>query len=270
MMITRNALFRPIGIGLLAVLGLVGAAALSRADPDHAPPAAACDHADHAATATAAASAGPAASAGAAAGHRDRDLSYVYLADDRTTMSGDSRDAERARRLRHGKEPLVWFRSGGQDYVLRDPATLQQVDAAIKPVRDLGKQQGELGSQQGELGKQQGELGARMSVLGTREGTLAVRQSALDMRDQGDALTPAEKEQLARQRHELHQQARTLHKEMRALERPMRELGQQMQALSQQMQALGQQMQVASAKAEAELRSLFQRAIASGTAKPAA
>lgn len=40
--------------------------------------------------------------------------------------------------------------------------------------------------------------------------------------------------------------------------------------LGQQMQVLGQQIQAASAKAEAELRALFQKAIASGTAKPAA
>jgi bla regulator protein blaR1 len=272
MMITRNALFRPIEIGFLAVLGLAGAAP-GRAD-NRAPPAA-YDRAAAASAAPVAAgapttSAAPTAAPAIAAVRRDRDLNYVYLVDDNTTMSGDSRDVERARRLRRGKEPLVWFRSGGQDYVIREPGILQQIDAAMTPVRDLGNQQGELGKQQGELGKQQGELGARMSVIGTREGTLAVRESALAMRDQSDALTPAEKDKLARQRHELRQHERALRKEMRALERPMHQLGERMQVLGQQMQVLGQQMQVASARAEAELRALFQKAIASGTAKPAA
>jgi hypothetical protein len=42
-----------------------------------------------------------------------------------------------------------------------------------------------------------------------------------------------------------------------------------MQKLGDQMRVLGQQMQVASARAEAELRTLFKRAIASGLARPA-
>lgn len=237
-------------IGLLAVLGLAAAPERGIADPDRPPPTR-----DQAAP---------------AAGAR-RDLNYVYFYDENsTTMSGDTRDIERVRRLRHGKEPILWFRDGGQEYVIRDPATLKQVDATWKPVREIGAQQGELGSKQGELGKAQGELGVRAGLIGTREGTLALRESALDMRASGDNLSPADKDQIARQRQELRQQQRALRKEMHAVEKPMRELGERMAVLGREMEELGRQMTAASQKAEAELRALFKRAIASGIARPAA
>jgi len=242
-----NTRFRPVELGLLVVLGLAGVPDRVRADPDRATPTVTSDRKD-----------------------RDHDLNYVYFHDDNnTTMSGDMKDIERARRLRHGKEPLLWFRDAGQEYVIRDAATLKQLEVVWKPVRELGEAQGKLGSQQGELGRQQGELGTRQGVLGTRQGTLAVRESALDMRSSNDSLSPAERDQLAKRRDELRQQQRALRKEMRAFEKPMRELGDRMQVLGREMEALGQKMTAASAKAEAELRALFKRAIASGLARTA-
>jgi hypothetical protein len=236
-----NMRFRPVELGLLAVLGLTGAAAPGLADPDHAPAV------------------------------KTSDLNYVFFYNDNeTTMSGNMKDIDRARKFKQPKEQLLWFRDGSQEYVIRDPATLKQAEATWKPMRDLGEQQGKLGSQQGELGKQQGELGRQQGVLGTRQGTLAVRESALSMRESSDSLSPAEKDQVARQRQELRQQQRTLRKEMRALEKPMRELGGKMEALGREMEALGRQMTIASQKSEAEIRVLFKRSIASGIAKPVA
>jgi bla regulator protein BlaR1 len=244
-----NMRFRPVELGLLAVLGLTGAAAPGLADPDRRAPAVEASDRDRA----------------------GRDLNYVFFYDENeTTMSGNLKDIDRARKFKHPKEQLLWFREGGQEYLIRDPATLKQAEAAWKPVRELGEQQGKLGSQQGELGRQQGELGRQQGILGTRQGTLAVRESALSMRESSDALSPADKEQVARQRQELRQQQRALRKEMRALEKPMRELGDKMNVLGREMDALGRQMTAAAQKSEAEIRALFKRATSSGIARPAA
>jgi len=245
----RTARFGPVEIGLVTTLVLAGAAARGSADPGHPAPAATA----------------------AAPGNRGHELNYVYFYNDNdTTMSGDAKDIERARRFKHAKEPLLWFRDGSQDYLIRDAATLKQIEDIWRPVRELGDAEGKLGEQLGELGRQQGELGTKAGVIGTRQGTLAVRESALAMREQGDALGPSDKERLARQRDELRQQDRALRKELRAIDRPMRELGQKMEVLGREMEALGRRMEAASARAETELRNLFKRAIASGVARPQA
>jgi len=60
-------------------------------------------------------------------GHNDRDLNYVYFRDDKQPVDGPepNKDIERARRFKQPGEQLLWFRDGGQDYVIRDPATLK-------------------------------------------------------------------------------------------------------------------------------------------------
>ena len=63
------------------------------------------------------------------------ELNYVYFQDDNhTSMSGDTRDIERARRFKQAREPVLWFRDGGQEYILRDPAVLKQAEATWRPV----------------------------------------------------------------------------------------------------------------------------------------
>jgi prefoldin subunit 5 len=56
--------------------------------------------------------------------------------------------------------------------------------------------------------------------------------------------------------------------ELRALERPMKELRAQMEAIQRQLDALHQKQELASSKEETDVRALFRRAIAAGTAKP--
>lgn len=230
---------RLIELGLLAALGLTHAPGVAAADPR--PPAAA----------------------------DDRDLNYVYIMDaDRTSMSGDMKDIEHARKYQQGKQPVLWFRDAGQEYVVRDPDTLVQLDAIWKPVHETGDAQGKLGTQMGELGTQQGEIGSHQGLIGTRQGTLAIREAALDLRASNDALSAADKAELGRQRRALRQQQRELGKQMRDLETPMKSLGDQMAVLGRQMDVLSQKMDAASHKAVGETRGLLRRAIAGGLAKP--
>ena len=200
----------------------------------------------------------------------DDHTNYVYFHDeDHTSMSGSTKDIDHARRYQHGKEPVLWFRDGGQEYVVRDPDTLRQLDAIWKPIRDLGDAQGKLGTQQGGLGTQQGQLGAHQGLIASRQAALAVRESALDMRESNDALSPADRAALRDQRRALRDQQRALGKEMRELDRPMRELGQQMEVLGRQMEVLGKKMEIASHKADADMHALLRRTVATGLAKPA-
>jgi bla regulator protein blaR1 len=216
----------------------------------------------------------------------DQGLSYVlYVEQGRhnATMSGSSSDMDKASRLRRGGEPLLWFRLGSKEYVVRDAAVLREAEEIWRPVSRLGEQQGELGAQQGalgarqgELGRKQGEVGARQGELGARQGELGARQGQLASRAARQGLTEGQRDAFERDARALEQEMRELGrqmdqlgKEMDAHNGPMRELGDQMAALGRQMGELGRQMEEASAKAESTMRALVDRAIKSGAATEA-
>jgi bla regulator protein BlaR1 len=236
-----NLRLRLVEIGLLAVLGLLVPISPVAAET--------CDDDD--------------AVAGA-----DEDLNYIYFHDDNTTsMSGKVSDIDRARRHKQPNERIVWFRDGGHEYVIRDPAMIKEVDTLWRPVKEIGDVQGKLGSQMGELGRRMGELGSQQGLLGTRQGTLSTREATLSIRESNGSLSDAKRAELARLRTALKQQMRDLEKQMRALEKPMRELEARMEPLSREMDVLGKKMEVVSRKAQGEMRTVFRRAIASGIAK---
>src|SRR5262249_42389019 len=134
---------------------------------------------------------------------------YVLLRDDNhTTMSGDMRDLERVKKLRQSpNERLVWFRADGREDVIRDAATIAQVDAIWKPVETLGAEMGKLGGKQGELGAKQGEVGAEMGKIGARMGELGAELGELETRQ---PTTKAER--------------KAIRKRKRAVEREMHDL----------------------------------------------
>jgi len=215
------------------------------------------------------------------AAQQERDLNYVmFINDHHTTMSGSMRDIERARRYRRSGERLLWFRHDGREYVIRDPQILDEVAALWVAVGELGEKQGKLGSEQGELGAKQGELGARQGrlgaeqgVLGARQGTLGARQGVRAARENG-LQTEAERRKfeeegrlIEREMRELDVQMRALDAKMRELQKPMDDLSEQMEALGKQMEAIGLKMEEEQQKAEARMRTLLERSIASGAAQ---
>jgi hypothetical protein len=208
-------------------------------------------------------------------------LTFVFfLDDDQTTMSGSTNDIARARRFRSGGGQLLWFRQDGREYVIRDADVLREVQAIWEPVNQLGEEQGKLGTKQGELGTRQGEigtkqgelgteqgrLGTRQGVLGTRQGTLAGREAAgLSRAERADI--EREHQAIDREMRDLDQQMRALTDKMREFDKPMRNLGDEMEVLGRQMAVLGGKMDEASREANAAMRALFERAIASGSAQ---
>lgn len=207
--------------------------------------------------------------AAAEPGH-ERDHSYAYLAGGGSiTMSGDSKDVARARSFKQGSGPLLWFREGGQEYIVRDPDTLAQLEAVWKPGRELDAAESKLDRQHDGLDREHDRLDARRDALESRRDALADRESDLADRESEDSVTPSARAELAKQRRNLQQQQQALAGEMRALEPPMQELRARMDALRRQLDALHRKQKLASSKEDADVRALFQRAIAAGTARPA-
>lgn len=99
-------------------------------------------------------------------------------------------------------------------------------------------------------------LGERLSRIAQRESDLAVRLAQHPSGDNGDgqrAGFAAERAQIER--------------EQAGLEREQRDLEQQQQALSKQQQALSEKIEHASARANAQMNELLNKALADGAAK---
>jgi len=196
------------------------------------------------------------------------DHSYAYLANGGSiTMSGDAKDVARARTFKQGGGPLLWFREGGQEYIVRDPDTLAQLEAVWKPGRELDVAEAKLDRQHDSLDRKHDELDAKHDALESRRDALSDRESKLADRESDDSVSPAARAELARQRRDLQQQQQALTGEMRALEQPKKELRAQMDVIQRQLDALHQKQRLASSKEETEVRAVFRRAIAAGTAK---
>jgi len=198
-----------------------------------------------------------------------RDHSYVYLANGgNITMSGDAKDVARARTFKQANGPLLLFREAGQEYIVRDPDTLAQLEAVWKPSRELDAAESKLDRQHDSLDRKYDQLDRKHDALESRRDALSDRESELADRESGDSVSAADRADIARQRRDLQQQRQALAGELRALEQPMKELRAQMDPIRRQMAALRAKQELASSKEETEMRALLRRAIAAGTAKP--
>lgn len=211
----------------------------------------------------------------------DRELRFVYMRGEQTTMSGSTRDIERARRARTSGEPLLWFYKDGKEYIVRDPAILEEVSRIWGPVNRVGDEQGKVGEKQGAIGARQGALGAKQGEIGAQQGAIGERQSAIGARQAAlasrQAARPSDSEQaeINRQMRALDDDMRALDREMRVLndkmrefDKPMEDLGRDMDVLGREMDALGRKMEAASRKAHDDMRALLDRALATGAAQP--
>ena len=214
---------------------------------------------------------------------RDEKLNFVLFFDeDRTTMSGSvPGDINRAKRLKRPGEPMAWFRMGGREYVVRDPAVLREIQEAWGPPNEIGSKQGEIGARQGIIGAKQGEIGARQgevgmeqSGIGAKQGMIGTRQGRLAAQESSRSLTEEQKTEIEKERRVLDDQMKVLDQEMRkldgrmrALDAPMRELDEQMKVLDREMSAMDGRMEEAVKRAEETMRDILQRAISSGAAE---
>jgi bla regulator protein BlaR1 len=278
------------GAVALAMLAIVPIRAVARSAAPAAPsPSQTAEPALPAAVATPAASPAPRADAPATIaaviaerGERrgQEQLHFVlFRGDDNTMINGRTRDIERARRHRRAGEDLLWFRHDGQEYVIRDPGVLREVEELWEPMGRIGEEQGRIGEQQGRIGEAQGRIGEAQGEIGTQQGRIGTRQAVIASRlsllaaREADGVSDSERREVQREREELEVQSRELGREMEALGRqmrevsePMQERGEEMAALGREMAELGEQMQEAAERANAGMLTLVRRAIQNGTA----
>jgi beta-lactamase regulating signal transducer with metallopeptidase domain len=243
------------------------------------------------------AGAGSGIGGGAGAGADDDSLRrWVLIRNSHSvSMNGSTGDVARARAYQtNPEEPLLWFVRDGQEYVIRDPTFVAQLNDAFKPMEELGRQQGELGDRQGELGERQGKLGEQQGVLGARQGELGAKQGeaatqmnraiaqqlrasaeAMEQQDaratprQRDAEREAERQVAAAQRlqEELGRRQEDLGRQQNELGAKQNELGKQQEALGRQQEALGRLQEEAGRRAERMIRELTAKAISTGVAQ---
>ncbi len=219
---------------------------------------------------------------------RERNLNYVlFLGDHHTMMSGSSEDTSRAESFRKGNEQMLWFRQAGREYVVRDPALLHQIQEIFQPLQEIGgdqakigskqaeigSHQAEIGGKQAEIGQKQAELGARQAQIGSRQAAFAARQAGAEWAGKDEKALEARRQELEKEHRQIELEMQQLDKQMQELNGqmqtfngPMNDLSKQMNSLSDEMNVLTRKMQEASAKAEAEMSNLLDRAISSGAA----
>ncbi|WNG30123.1 biotin transporter BioY [Cystobacter fuscus] len=212
-------------------------------------------------------------------------LSYVLIdPPHHTTMSGSMEDLKVARALAGGgKEPLLYVRRDGQEYIIRDAATLKATLEAFDTQRAIGDQQSELGHKQSELGHKQSELGQKQAELGQKQATIGMKMAGVAQKQANLAMerhrlertnAPVSPEferraqELEREMEPLEQQMKELGRQMEVFTQPMEELGRQMEELGRPMEELGRRMELANQEAQKKVRTLLDDAIRKGLAEP--
>lgn len=210
-----------------------------------------------------------AALARAQAEPKKQDVQYAIVSKkkDGITRSGPGAANKELWRLRAKLEDdFFWFRSGGKDYVVSDPALVARARALHQPMEelggrmgalggemgevgrrqgDIGRQQGDVGRKQGEIGRKQGEIGRQMGEIGRQQGVLGTRMEKVERQLDNDNLKPAERKALEKQLAELEASMHALDKKMEALEAPMEALGREMEEAARPMEGLEQKMEEA-------------------------
>ena len=153
---------------------------------------------------------------------------------------------------------VLWVRIDRADYVIRDPATLDRAHAIVRPMEELGEQQGRLGEIQSALGRRQALLGEQQARIGARQAALAGRLTRLalgrgeDRDDSEPRAAEREMEELSRRQDELARRGEPLARQQDEFGRRQEEMGRQQQRLS--------------ARAAEEMRRLADQSIAAGRA----
>jgi bla regulator protein BlaR1 len=177
----------------------------------------------------------------------DDGLAYAVLDAGHTMMvSGTQADIQAAYRVRQADATVIWVRRGKQSYVIRDPASIKQMQAALEPARALGARQSELGTEQAKLGGRQALLGGQQARLGSRQAQLAMKPDSGDYR--------AAMAELAT--------------EQAALARQQEPLGEQQRVLGERQAQLGKLQAEVTVKVRQSVLAVLDGAIRSGTAQP--
>jgi len=162
---------------------------------------------------------------------RDGGQPFALMRDGGNLITGNDADQKRVKELsRNVKGDFLWFRDSGKEYIVQDRATLQRMDAAWAPMRELGAKMGEHGAEMGRQGGSMGALGARMALA-------AVTFNA---------------------------------EKIEAIGKEMEDAGKPMEATGKKMEEIGKKMEAVQKEAERTARGVIRDSLQNGTAKPMA
>ena len=191
-------------------------------------------------------------------------------------MNDRREEFEKARKLAHGD--FLWFNHDGKDYYIDDPAVVSQLEAAYKPIEELGKQQEELGRQQEELGKQQEALGKQQEEVSVPTPDMSKEIAEIDeamaklKADQGKPMDQKAFADMERKLGDLQGKLGQLQGQVGAKQgefgRKMGELGSKQGELGARQGRLGAEQGRLSREADAKVRSAIDQGLANGTAHP--
>lgn len=163
------------------------------------------------------------------AGAGDGGEPYAVVRGKDDMVAGGRADSARIKELRRSvKGDFFWFRDGGKEYLVQDPAAVKRVVDAWAPMEAIGARMGGQGAEMGRHGAAMGAAGAKMAL------------AAITF--DGD--------------------------KMEALGKEMEAAGKPMEAAGKKMEDLGREMEQEQRKAERTMRAEIREALRSGTARP--
>jgi bla regulator protein blaR1 len=200
---------------------------------------------------------------------------FVIVSNGAQIVNGTEEDAELARALRskvHGD--FIWFEQDGKSYIIRDQTIIDRARKIWAPRGDSAKLQRQLQEKERALSEQMHEqVQQKMQEIRVKVPDMTAEleklQSELKTLNSNGA-TLQQLGDLQREVGELQQalnQARW-NSNMQEITRRAGELGQQMGELGRQIGEIARQQVEAGQRAGAQMRQLFDDAIASGAAKP--
>ncbi len=192
---------------------------------------------------------------------KNRELSFVFLREDgQSTSSGSPGDVERAKRQQQNSEPLLWFRSEGREYVIRDRDVLRQARALWSRVYESVPGPEHLAAMAqafnvealtehgrlvagGEAFAQLGAMAAETGLLGAQLGAMASAQALRALMDakapEISALSEGAAADLKRLNRSLDESHHEMDEKIREMERRLKQnLDGQMQELESRVRRL--------------------------------
>lgn len=186
---------------------------------------------------------------------------YVLLKYGINIMDGSMADLRQAQHLDDGNGVLL-LRQAGKQYLVRDAATLLQLQQLYAETTHLAEAQTKLGEQQGQLGQRQSDIGARAGEMAARLGVAAAHRAQLALSaGEGDMTLSKAAALREAERVRADMNSSGMREEMRTLARQQAELG-------KRQAELGREQANASARARQQAERVIEQAIREGIAKP--
>jgi bla regulator protein blaR1 len=185
---------------------------------------------------------------------KERKYSFALVSRDGNISCWGNWDTDKFRDLRdRSKEDTLYVKKGDEMYAITDAQTVNKSKTALKPMQELGREQGKLGELQGDLGREQGRFGEQQAALGKEISKLS-RQLAETARS-------------GEPQKEIVEQINNLSERMKDLGKQQKALGERQKELGKRQSELGKKQCDAAVAAEEKITKLIDDAFARGLAK---